>query len=248
MTTHALHPGSADGGTHATSSLRPWALFDIPITPARPAELLATISDWAAQRVTRRVMHVNANVINRARRTPELAGALRRADLVYGEGRGLRLAARVLHASPPAPMTPTDWLWGLAAVSDLPGPSLYLLGSEPPVAQEAAERLRSSHPRFDVVGAHHGFFDLHSPHNERVIEDIIERQPQIVLVGMGTPKQELWVDRYADRLGGSVVWTVGALFDHVSGHIPPRRIGRRYLLENPEFAWSVLTKARRRGR
>jgi N-acetylglucosaminyldiphosphoundecaprenol N-acetyl-beta-D-mannosaminyltransferase len=86
-----------------------------------------------------------------------------------------------------------------------------------------------------------------------------------VLVGMGTPKQELWVDRYADRLDGAVVWTVGALFDYVSGHTPraprwladnglewifrlaiePRRMWRRYLLGNPAFLGKVLTEARR---
>ena len=53
-------------------------------------------------------------------------------------------------------------------------------------------------------------------------------RPRIVLVGMGTPKQELWVDRYADRLDGAVVWTVGALFDYVSGRTPraPRWLAR----------------------
>ena len=80
-----------------------------------------------------------------------------------------------------------------------------------------------------------------------MIEDINERQPQIVLVGMGTPRQELWVDRYAGRLGGAVVWTVGALFDHISGHVSSRRMWRRYLIENPEFVWRVL-EARRNGR
>lgn len=247
MTVHAPHPGSADGGTDPGLTLHSWKLFDIPITRARPAELLATISDWASERAPHRVMYVNAHVINCSQTTPELAAALRRADLVYGEGRGLRLAARALNAPPAVRMTPTDWMWGLAAVSELPGPSLYLLGSEPPIAEDAAERLRCSHPRFDVVGAHHGSFDLDSPHNERVIEDINERQPQIVLVGMGTPRQELWVDRYADRLGGAVVWTVGSLFDHISGHVSSRRMWRRYLIENPEFVWRVLG-ARRNGR
>ena len=247
MSVHARHPGGTNGGTHAAVIRRSWTLFDVPIAAGQPSELLATISGWASQRVTHRVMHVNAHVINRSRTTPELARALRRADLVYGEGRGLRLAARMTHTTVAGRMTPTDWIWGLAAVSDLPGPTLYLLGSEPPVALDAADRLRRCHPRFDVVGAHHGFFDLDSPHNERVIEDINERQPQIVLVGMGTPKQELWADRYADRLGGAVVWTVGALLDHVSGHVPSRRTWRRYLIENPSFVRGVLAEARRSG-
>jgi N-acetylglucosaminyldiphosphoundecaprenol N-acetyl-beta-D-mannosaminyltransferase len=97
-----------------------------------------------------------------------------------------------------------------------------------------------------------------------VIEHINQHPAAIVLVGMGTPKQELWVDRYAERLDGAVVWTVGALFDYVSGHIPraprwladnglewifrlaiePQRMWRRYLLGNPVFLSRVFSEAR----
>lgn len=240
------------------------AIFDIPIDLARPSDLLHTVSRWAAVQETRRVMYVNAHVVNQSRGAAGLRNALRRADLVYCDGYGVRLAARALHLEVPHRMTGADWIWGLAALCELSGQSIYLLGSEPPIAREAAARLARWYPELDVVGAHHGFFEVGSPHNERVIEDIVEHAPQIVLVGMGTPKQELWVDRYADRLGGAVVWTVGALFDYVSGHTPraprwladnglewifrlaiePNRMWRRYLIGNPVFLSRVLNQTR----
>jgi N-acetylglucosaminyldiphosphoundecaprenol N-acetyl-beta-D-mannosaminyltransferase len=241
------------------------AIFDIPIDLGQPSELLRTISAWASERVTRRVMYVNAHVVNQSRVTPGLGGALQRADLVYCDGYGVRLAARVLTLPVPHRMTGADWIWGLATLCELSGQSIYLLGSEPPIAREAAARLQRWYPRLDVVGAHHGYFDLDSPHNERVIDDIHVHRPDIVLVGMGTPKQELWVDQYAPQLGGAVVWTVGALFDYVSGHMPraprwladnglewifrlaiePTRMWRRYLIGNPIFLRRVATEARR---
>src|SRR5205807_3872129 len=229
------------------------AMFDISIDLAQPGEMLRLISGWAEEHTTRRVMYVNAHVVNQAQVTPGLSEALRKADLVYCDGYGVRLAARVLNRPVPHRMTGADWIWGLARLCELAGHPLYLLGSEPPIARKAAARLRHRYPQLDVVGAHHGFFDLDSPHNERVIEHINAHRPRIVLVGMGTPKQELWVDRYADRLDGAVVWTVGALFDIVSGLVPrtprwladiglewifrlaiePQRMWRRYLLGNP---------------
>jgi N-acetylglucosaminyldiphosphoundecaprenol N-acetyl-beta-D-mannosaminyltransferase len=249
-----------DAGSRPSS-----AIFEIPIDLAHPAELLRTISGWASGGATRRVMYVNAHVVNQSRTTPGLGAALRRADLVYCDGYGVRLAARVLKSPVPHRMTGADWIWGLARLCELTGHSLYLLGSEPPLAQQAAARLRRFYPNLEVAGAHHGFFELDSPHNERVIEDIQAHGAEIVLVGMGTPKQELWVDRYADRLDGAVVWTVGALFDYVSGHTPrapqwladngfewifrlaiePQRMWRRYLLGNPVFLKRVFTEARR---
>jgi N-acetylglucosaminyldiphosphoundecaprenol N-acetyl-beta-D-mannosaminyltransferase len=240
------------------------SIFDVPIDLAQPADLLRTVSGWAADARPRRVMYVNAHVVSQSRMTPDLGGALRRADLVYCDGHGVPMAARVLHREVPHRMTGADWIWGLAALCELSGQSIYLLGSEPPIAREAAARLARWYPRLDVVGAHHGFFELGSPHNQRVIEDIVEHQPRIVLVGMGTPKQELWVDRYADQLGGAVVWTVGALFDYVSGHTPraprwlednglewifrlgiePQRMWRRYLIGHPVFRLRVLAESK----
>jgi N-acetylglucosaminyldiphosphoundecaprenol N-acetyl-beta-D-mannosaminyltransferase len=240
------------------------SIFDIPIDLAEPPDLLGTVSSWALQRRTRRVMYVNAHVVNQSQVTVGLADALRGADLVYCDGYGVRLAARAMHLEVPHRMTGADWIWSLAALCERSELSIYLLGSEPPIARQAAARLARWYPGLRIAGAHHGFFDLDSPHNERVIEDIIEARPRIVLVGMGTPKQELWVDRYADRLGGSVVWTVGALFDYVSGHTPraprwladnglewifrlaiePHRMWRRYLIGNPVFLSRVLAESR----
>jgi N-acetylglucosaminyldiphosphoundecaprenol N-acetyl-beta-D-mannosaminyltransferase len=262
-------PGVASPQLPAEAGLRPSsAIFEIPIDLAEPSELLRTISQWASERHTRRVMYVNAHVVNQSRTTPGLSAALRRADLVYCDGYGVRLAARVLNHPVPHRMTGADWIWGLARLCETSGHPLYLLGSEPPLAREAAARLRRFYPELDVAGAHHGFFELESDHNERVIEDINAHGPRIVLVGMGTPKQELWVDRYADRLEGAVVWTVGALFDYVSGRTPraprwladnglewifrlaiePHRMWRRYLLGNPIFIKRVLSEAKRQAR
>jgi N-acetylglucosaminyldiphosphoundecaprenol N-acetyl-beta-D-mannosaminyltransferase len=248
-------------------ALRPASsIFEIDIDLAQPPDMLATISRWAAEQRTRRIMYVNAHVVNQSRTTPGLAQALRRADLVYCDGYGVRLAAHALGLQVPHRMTGADWIWDLATLCELTGQPIYLLGSEPPLAREAAARLRRWYPQLEIAGAHHGYFGLDSPHNERVIEDINAHPSAIVLVGMGTPKQELWVDRYADALGGSVVWTVGALFDYVSGHTPraprwlanngfewifrlaiePQRMWRRYLLGNPAFLTRVMAEARRR--
>ena len=268
MSSHAARlPGAGALGAFGASSRPSSVLFDIPIDLAQPAELLRTITTWASEGQTRRVMYVNAHVVNQSRTTSGLADALRRSDLVYCDGYGVRLAARVLGRSVPHRMTGADWIWDLAGLCEAAGHPLYLLGSEPPLAREAAARLRRFYPDLDVAGTHHGFFDLDSPHNERVIEDITAHGPRIVLVGMGTPKQELWVDRYAEQLEGAVVWTVGALFDYVSGHTPraprwladnglewifrlaiePQRMWRRYLLGNPVFLRRVLSEAKRQA-
>ena len=241
-------------------------IFDIPIDLGQPGELMQRITGWVgAAGPTRKVMYVNAHVLNMSREYPELRAALEDADLVYCDGYGVRLAAKALDVEIPHRMTGADWIWDLATLCEATGQSLYLLGSEPGVTREAAERLRLRYPRLNVAGSHHGYFEPGSPHDERVIEDINARHPDIVLVGMGTPRQELWVERHAPRLECDVVWTVGALFDYVSGRVPraphwladnglewifrlaiePQRMWRRYLLGNPVFLSRVFQSAKR---
>ena len=242
-------------------------IFDIPIDLGRPPELMRRITGWVGNDgPARRVMYVNAHVLNQSREIPSLRAALERADLVYCDGYGVRLAAKALDAEIPHRMTGADWIWHLAALCEAAGQSVYLLGSEPGVAAETGRRLGRWYPRLAISGTHHGFFDIGSPHDDRVVEDINERRPDIVLVGMGTPKQELWVEHNAARLNTDVLWTVGALFDYVSGRVPrapgwladnglewifrlaiePQRMWRRYLLGNPVFISRVMAQARAR--
>src|SRR4051794_28792212 len=241
-------------------------IFGVRVETAPPADLLRRILGFAERGEHRRVAYVNAHVLNQSSSDPTLRAALQRADLVYCDGYGVRLAAKAIGLEVPHRMTGADWIWGVAALCEATGRSLYLLGSDPGASQEAAAALKRWYPSLDVRGTHHGYFDIGTAHSERVIEHIAENKPDLLLVGMGTPLQELWVDHYFDRLDARVVWTVGALFDYVSGRVPraphwmadhglewifrlaiePRRMWRRYLLGNPVFLWRVWNERHER--
>lgn len=245
----------------------PTRLFDIDVQTAPPAELLRRIVSFTEDGGPHRVSYVNAHVLNRSFSNGELRRALQESDLIYCDGYGVRLAARLIGLPVPHRMTGADWIWGLAALCQRLDHSLYLLGSDPGAAADAARALRRWYPGLQVRGTHHGYFHPGSHHSERVLEHIAEHRPDVLLVGMGTPHQELWVDHYIDRIDASVVWTVGALFDYLAGRTPraphwmadhglewmyrlavePRRMWRRYLLGNPAFLWRVWGERRRRG-
>ncbi|MEA2423882.1 MAG: N-acetylglucosaminyldiphosphoundecaprenol N-acetyl-beta-D-mannosaminyltransferase [Thermoleophilaceae bacterium] len=237
-------------------------LFGLDIETSPPADLLRRILAFAERGEHRRVSYVNAHVLNQSFTDDALRDALQRSDLVYCDGYGVRLATKAIGLPVPHRMTGADWIWGVAALCEAEGRSLYLLGSDAGASQEAAACLKRWYPRLEVRGAHHGYFQIGTPHSERVVEHINEHKPDVLLVGMGTPLQELWVDHYFDRLDANVVWTVGALFDYVSGRvqraphwmadhglewifrlaIEPRRMWRRYLLGNPVFLWRVMSE------
>ena len=144
-------------------------IFDIPIALARPAEMLIRVTSWVgAGGPARRVMYVNAHVLNRSQESAQLRRALERADLVYCDGYGVRLAAKALDVEIPHRMTGADWIWSLASLCEAGGHSIYLLGCDPGIAAEAARRLRRQYPRLEVSGSHHGYFETGSPHDEHL--------------------------------------------------------------------------------
>ena len=208
------------------------------------------------------VLNANAHCLNLCYQDPKLRDFLNGAEVVFCDGAGVMLAARMLGRRIPQRITYADWIWQLADLAAAQGFSLYLLGARPGVAREAAMRLRERYPDLEIVGFRHGYFDhsAGSPENEAVVEEIKASAPDILLVGLGMPLQERWLMENIDRLDAGVALTGGAVFDYVSGRLrrgprllrengfewlarllaEPRRLWRRYLIGNPLFLLRVL--------
>ncbi|HKH10982.1 MAG TPA: WecB/TagA/CpsF family glycosyltransferase [Rubrobacter sp.] len=215
------------------------------------------------------VLNVNAHCLNLLHGDEGLRGFFAAADVVFCDGAGVRLAARLLGGRLPERITYADWLPHLAALAERRGLSLFFLGARPGVAEEAAERLRRSHPDLKVVGVRHGFFDHRagSPENGAVVAEINAARPDVLLIGLGMPLQERWLMENHRRLDFGVALTGGAVFDYASGRlrrgprlltdngfewlarilVEPRRLWRRYLLGNPLFLARVLAQRGRTG-
>jgi N-acetylglucosaminyldiphosphoundecaprenol N-acetyl-beta-D-mannosaminyltransferase len=205
------------------------------------------------------VLNVNAHCLNLCYEDPELRGFMNGAEVVFCDGAGVMLAARILGKRIPQRITYADWIWQLADFAAAQGFSLYLLGARPGVAQEAARRLGERYPGLRIAGTRHGYFERGAG-SAAVVRDINAATPDILLVGLGMPLQERWLMENWQRLDVRVALTGGAVFDYASGRsrrgprllrdngfewlarllAEPRRLWRRYLLGNPLFLLRVL--------
>ena len=165
-------------------------------------------------------------------------------------------------------VTYVDWIRPLMREAAIRGWRVFYLGGRPGVAQRAAEILRGEIPGLQLK-IHHGYFEMEGNENERIVQEINDFRPHLLLVGMGMPRQEKWVLRNRAQLRVNVILTAGACFDYVAGAIPtpprwmgqvglewlyrlisePRRLWRRYLLEPlgliPYFwrdLWDILRR------
>ena len=245
-------------------------VLGVGVDPVTVEELHAGIKRLVASGERGTVLNVNANCLNLLYGSPALRAYFNDADIVFCDGSGVMLAARLLGRRIPERITYADWAWRLAAFAEAEGHSLFLLGAEPGVAEKAARKLLERHPGLDISGVEHGYFDPTpgSRENEAVLREIKAVRPDILIVGLGMPLQERWLMENRHRIDAGVALTGGAVFDYVSGGlrrgprlltdngfewlarllVEPRRLWRRYLIGNPIFLLRVLGQRLGKGR
>lgn len=237
-------------------------MLGVGVDPITVKELHTEIRRLVRQEEHALVLNANAHCLNLCYRDPSLRDLLNNAAIVFCDGVGVMLAARILGRRIPERITYADWMWQLAAFAESEGLSFYFLGGRPGFAALATKRLKERFPALKVVGVRHGYFDRAdgSPENEAVIEEINAASPDILLVGFGMPLQEYWLRENWDRVNARVALTGGAVFGYVSGKlirrprfltdngfewlarlfVEPGRLWRRYLIGNPLFLIRVL--------
>ncbi len=210
------------------------------------------------------VAYVNVHVLNQAAHDRELAAFLDAATVVYADGAGVVLGARILGQRLPERMTGADFIWGLAARAEREGWRLAWVGGAYGVTAAAARALQTRFPALQVVFTGHGYVPGGTEAHDRLLEALNAARPDVVLVGMGTPEQERWVAAHRARIEAPVVWCIGATADFVSGTVDrgprwlhtrqewlarlltdPRRLWRRYLVGNPRYLARVLRERAR---
>jgi len=225
------------------------------------AQALAAIGERACTNTPLMLAFCNAHTVNMADADPGFAASLREA-MVLNDGIGLDLGSRILHGKPfPDNLNGTDLTPAVLENAACPL-RIFLVGSPEGVADQAAAALAARHPRHRVVGTQHGFFT--ESEEEALVDRILASGANLVLVGMGHPRQEMFAARHWRRIAG-VTMCIGAFLDFTAGRvsrapawvralraewvyrlaIEPRRMARRYLIGNVIFLKNRLAERRR---
>jgi N-acetylglucosaminyldiphosphoundecaprenol N-acetyl-beta-D-mannosaminyltransferase len=223
-----------------------------------------TVIDWmerfvrAGDNRCRSMFFVNAHTLNLAADQPAFRDLLNRADLVVNDGTGARWAARQRGVELRDNLNGTDLIPDFLRATSGRGYRYYLFGASSDTIAGAARRAQLDYPGWTLAGYHDGF--VPGLAIEPLIDEINAAQVDLLLVGMGNPLQEQWIDRYRARLRVPLAVGVGGLFDFWVGKparapLWIRRAGcewvhklllqphkwRRYLLGNPKFIYRMTT-------
>lgn len=182
-----------------------------------PNEALETIDGYVRERTPRQVVTADSSMVVLARHDPELRRIVEGADLVTPDGWGILWASRMFRTPISYKVSGVDLAERLCARSPLKGYRIFFLGAGPNVAEEAAEKMRQRYPGTHIVGVRDGFFT--AAQEPEVAAEIRATAPDVVLVALGIPKQEKWIDRHKAVLDVPVFIGVGGTFDVFSGRV-----------------------------
>lgn len=249
----------------STSSLGTIDLLGMPVAKVDEQGLLDHLFQDLAVGAGRWVITANLDFLRRYVREPETRSLYEKADITVADGMPLVWAATIQGSPLPERIAGSAMIWSLSARAAVEGRSLYLLGGDEGAGPRAKEILEEKYPGLRVVGTSSPW--ISSPPTDEELAEIVTSlaaaAPDIILVGFGSPKQEMVINGIRDRFPAALWMGVGISFSFVAGTVQraprwvqvlgaewlhrilqePRRLARRYLIDDIPFAVVLFVTA-----
>ncbi|UCB52159.1 MAG: WecB/TagA/CpsF family glycosyltransferase [Candidatus Zixiibacteriota bacterium] len=233
-------------------------LFGCPVDSLNLDQTVRRIEVFIRKREPRRHSALNAAKIVRMRKDESLRQIVEASDVVSADGQSVVWASRLLGKPLPERVAGIDLMQKLLRMAETRGYRIYLLGGTEEVVIKLKEVLGRQHPGLNIVGWRNGYFS--SREEDDIVEEINAKGPDILFVGMSTPKKEYFLGKYKGRLRVPFCMGVGGSFDVLSGKSKrapyimrrmglewfyrfvqePTRLWKRYLTTNTLFLFYLL--------
>ncbi len=243
-------------------------LLGVKIDNLTMSEALMKIEAFIDKGGAHMVFTPNVDHLVRLQKDEKFRDLYSRADLVLADGMPLLWAARFLKTPLKAKLSGSDLMPQLCQLAADKKWGIYLLGGSPRAAEKAAHNLVKQYPKLKVSGIQCPpvGFDSDVQMCKHLADQIRISKADILFVGLGSPKQERWLDAYLEASGAKVGIGVGIAIDYLAGVVKraplwmqksglewlhrlakePKRLWRRYLIQDPIFFGLLLRQRFRR--
>ena len=189
----------------------------VPVDAVNMQEALEAVETMLGGDRAEMVIAVNPEKIIKAQADPALLARLRNAGLLIPDGIGVVVAARILGLARMERVPGSELMPAICERAALKGYKVFLFGASPETNMRAVEVLHERYPGIQIVGHQDGYV------KEQDMPELIERinasQAEILFIALGSPKQELWMEKYLPQLKVKVCQGVGGTFDVIAGHV-----------------------------
>lgn len=191
-------------------------IFNIKLVDLNFSELL----NLSLQRIKNRqktfIITLNALMINSYFNNPNFKNAVNQAELIIPDGYGIILASKIFKNKISNHIPGIDFVYKLLGLAYENKLSVFLLGSKWDVINKAFVNLKKWFPHVKFVGRYSGYFD--KMEEKKIILGINKVNPDILLVGLGSPKQEIWINKNKNKLKATLIIGIGGSFNIISGY------------------------------
>ncbi|MGO1581475.1 MAG: WecB/TagA/CpsF family glycosyltransferase [Peptoniphilaceae bacterium] len=199
------------------------SIFGVDIFNVDFKEAMSIIRNMLKEDKFHYIVTPNTEIVVDAKDKPEMRDILNNADMSIADGIGLIYGSRMRKKPLKERVTGFDVSMELLNICEKEGYSLYLLGTKPEYIKKAYDNLKSERPKINLLGYHDGYFKgahLGLPgHDEEkaVLKEINSLNPDIIFLGMGYPKQEIWINSNKDKLNTKLIIGNGGVIDIIAG-------------------------------
>jgi len=229
------------------------SLFDIPVAKCTLGDVVAIAEQRIADKSQFQIGVINAAKVVKMSKDEFLRESVLSSDIILADGSSVVLASKVLGDALPERVTGIDLMHELLISADRNRYRVFLLGASEDVSLKVAAWIEKEHPNAIICGRANGYFDADA--EAGIVASIRESEADILFVAITSPKKEVFMAKWHDEMGVTVLHGVGGSFDVVAGKVQraplayqrtgmewfyrlaqePRRLAWRYISTNTRF-------------
>jgi len=235
------------------------SLLGVPVDLWHPDEFISKIEESIHSPIPQTIFAVNPEKIVLSRKNQDLSLALKQADFLIPDGIGVIIGLKIIYGKTIARairIAGIELMTSLLDSANRMKKKIFIFGGSPEVNERVARIISHQYPDLVLAGHRHGYMAEYL--DEALVQEINSLCVDILFVGLGSPKQERWIQKYRNKLKVKICMGVGGSFDVLVGKISrapkwmqqaglewlyrlfrePRRIRRQLAL--PKFAWALI--------
>jgi len=225
--------------------------FNLHLDILNTEETIQKVDEFLSSNQNHSVAFINAHCFNIAQKDPIYTNALKNNDIILNDGIGIRIACFFSKIPLKENMNGTDFIPKVFDLVSRRKHKVFLLGGKPGICEKAKSNILKIHPEIEIVGYNNGYYK----DDMLIVDKINSSGADILIVGMGVPKQEIWIDNYKPLLNTKVCIAGGAIIDFLAEAVKraplwvqrihlewlfrmlqePKRLWKRYMFGNITF-------------
>lgn len=200
-------------------------IFGVEINNLTLKEAVKIVERFLKSDTLNTICTPNTEIVMAAKEDSKLKNIINENDLIIPDGIGLIYGSKMRKKPLKERVTGFDLSIKLLEIANEKGYSLFLLGGKEGVAKTAAENISIKYPNVKIAGVHHGYFKgSHNGYNNHedelnLVQMINSTKPDVIFVGLGFPKQEVWIAENRKRIHGKVIIGNGGTMDILAGNM-----------------------------